>query len=146
MSAFSQTATNDLTLAWSTTRPGTTTLFVVDDPAICAAMKIRNRLRFWLGTWFADKRLGVPWLSSIFVTNPSRSVVKRILDRTILSVPFISTVTSAITFDPASRRGSYTFTAKTSTGRTITGGSNAPFIVDGLEVFAPSTVQQATAT
>lgn len=145
MSAFSQTSDNDLTLAWSKIRPGMTTLFIVDDPLVCAAMKIRNRMRFWLGTWFADSRLGVPWLSAIFVTNPSVSVVKRILDRVVLSVPIISTVNSVITYDRPSRKGTYTFTAKTAKGRTISGGTDAPFIVDGLEVFAPSTAQQATA-
>ena len=127
MSSLLQTSQGDLDI---TTNPGRVTL--LDDKAQCAAQKIRNRLLFFLGEWFLDTRLGVPWFQSILVKNPDIPIVTQIIRQVILSVPSITAIVSLlVNYVPKARSVAFTFEAQCETGQTIQGGSGLPFIVKG---------------
>lgn len=107
-------------------------LVVVTDKLECAAVKLKNRFRLFLGEWFLDTRIGVPWFQFVFVKNPDLSVIRRLLNRIILSVPPIITVTKLdLDYDPAARVLGFSFEAVGDDGRILTGGSGEPFIVVG---------------
>lgn len=107
-------------------------LVVVTDKLECAAVKLKNRFRLFLGEWFLDTRIGVPWFQVVFVKNPDLSVIRRLLNRIILSVPPIITVTKLdLDYDPAARVLGFSFEAVGDDGRILTGGSGEPFIVVG---------------
>ena len=66
----------------------------VIDGADYARQKIGQRLRFFLGEWFLDTSLGVPWFESILVKNPDLRFVQGILEDVIAAVPGITKVSA----------------------------------------------------
>lgn len=56
--------------------------------------RIRQRFRFFLGEWFLDKRLGVPYYDSILVKNPDVAVVTTIFRRVLVDTPGVARVIS----------------------------------------------------
>ena len=50
------------------------------------AERTSQRLRFWLGTWYLDSRLGIPYGNQVFGFHPDLSLPTRIISDTILSV------------------------------------------------------------
>ncbi len=100
------------------------------DPVVAAAVKLKHRLQFFLGEWFLDTRLGVPYFSVVFVKNPKIEVIRRMFRRIILSCPPITEVPKLDIFYLSSERKLiYEFVATAADGRTITGGSGQDFIV-----------------
>lgn len=53
---------------------------------------LRNRLKFFLGEWFLDQRLGLPFFRDVFVKNPNRPVIRSLFRRTIRGTPGIAQV------------------------------------------------------
>lgn len=51
-----------------------------------------NRLRIFLGEWFLDRRVGIPYFKSVLVKNPDRPAVRSIFRRTIRETPGITAV------------------------------------------------------
>ena len=62
------------------------------------AQYIRTRLRTFLGEWFLDQRIGVPYFESILVKNADVRVIESILRRTINTTDGVDTVEN-LTFD-----------------------------------------------
>ena len=56
--------------------------------------KVERRLRFFLGEYFADTRLGVPWIQQILGKKIPPAVVQSIISQVIRETPGISTVES----------------------------------------------------
>lgn len=54
--------------------------------------KIASRLRFFLGEWFLDQRLGVPYFRDVLGQNPQIEVIRSILRQVILSVQEVTTI------------------------------------------------------
>lgn len=93
------------------------------------AQKVRARLRFFLGEWFLDRRLGVPYLTKILVKNPNLSLVSSIYRRVIRQTPGIHSVEYVrVRLDRPNRIAYVTFAAKTSEGARIA-MTDEPFIV-----------------
>lgn len=134
MSAFQMTPDGDLALTYADT--GRSNLAIVTDPVIAKAIKLRNRFLLFLGEWFLDTRIGVPYFQFLFVKNPDVALVRRMLRRVIESVGFL-VASIDLTYDPSARTLSFTFQA-TDGPRKIEGGSGTPFIVDGKGIDAPS--------
>lgn len=92
---------------------------VSDGEAVAQA--VRQRLRTFLGEWFADLTVGVPWMQSVFVKNPNLVGVRAAIRSTIVNTPGIATlVTFSQTFDAATRTLSVAFSATTDTGELVT--------------------------
>lgn len=56
------------------------------------AQKIRARFQMFLGEWFLDVTLGVPFYRDIFVKNPDMVVVRSVFRRVLLSVPQVTEI------------------------------------------------------
>lgn len=54
--------------------------------------KLSSRLRFFLGEWFLDQRLGVPYFRDVLGQNPQLEVVRSIFRQVILSVQEVTTI------------------------------------------------------
>lgn len=81
---------------------------------------VRTRLRFFLGEWFADLDVGVPWWQSIFVKNPNLGVVREALRSTVADTPGIARVEAFdFAFAAATRDLSVSFRARADTGELI---------------------------
>lgn len=81
---------------------------------------VRTRLRFFLGEWFADLDVGVPWWQSILVRNPNLGVVREALRSTVANTPGISRVESFdFAFTAATRDLTVSFRARADTGELI---------------------------
>lgn len=91
--------------------------------------KVRSRLRMWLGEWFLDTRLGVPYLQRVLVKSPNIPAIQGVFRRVIMSVRQIVNVQKlTVTYAKATRTGNVDFIAVLDDGRTLT-ATNEPFIV-----------------
>ncbi len=113
-------------------------LVITRDPVIVAAIKIRNRLKLFLGEWYGDIRIGVPYREVIFAKGADQVAVARIMREVILSLaPTIERCDRIdVGLDPISRRGLVYFEATSNDQRSISGGTEKPFIV-GSEYLPP---------
>ncbi len=71
---------------------------------------LRIRLQFFLGEWFLDRRLGVPYYEEILRKSPNLDVVTSILRDVIRSTPGVLSITSfVLDFDGVTRALSLDF-------------------------------------
>jgi hypothetical protein len=126
VSCLLQTTTGDLDLSSGN-------LVLVDDTdglAQQVAQELNNRFALWLGEWFGDTRLGVPFVDFVLVKNPDMTVVGNIFSQIITSTPGVATILSgSVDFDPAARTLAATYVVQLDNGAILTGGPGVPFIV-----------------
>lgn len=66
---------------------------------------IVQRLRTFLGEWFLDLSVGVPYFQDVLVKNPNVQVVDGVLKQTILDTPgVIELMTFELDFDAGTRK------------------------------------------
>jgi hypothetical protein len=70
--------------------------------------EVRQRLdtkyRFFLGEWFLDARLGVPYFRDVLVKNPDMRVVRSLMERVAIADPGVDAVTQLdVTLDTQTR-------------------------------------------
>lgn len=76
------------------------------------AQRIDCYLRTFLGEWWADPTLGVPYFQEILKKNPDITVVRQAILSVILQVPGVVSVPSiTVDLDRATRRMSVSFEA-----------------------------------
>ena len=81
------------------------------DDAIVQQLTIR--MKFFLGEWFLDTRLGIPYFQEILVKNADLTRVRGIYRQTILTTPGISSIeTFDLEFDGATRKLTVSFRAR----------------------------------
>jgi hypothetical protein len=98
------------------------------DGSAAVVQAVKQRLRFFLGEWFADESIGTPYFQSILVKAPSLPAIREIFRREILATPGIASVTSVDLDHTATARSlTVTFVAVMEDGTTIS---------DSLEVTA----------
>src|SRR4051812_33496809 len=85
MSTFAMTTDGDLDFS-------TGNLVVVTDPNEEVAIDLQTRLRFFLGEWFADTRIGVPYYERVFVKAPDIPALKRMFNSIIREVEGVSDI------------------------------------------------------
>lgn len=84
------------------------------------SQKLQCRYRMFLGEWFLDARLGVPWIQTIFVKGTSDSLVNSILRKVALTCPGVDKIDMfTVTKDNANRTMSLAFAATLSDGNII---------------------------
>lgn len=54
--------------------------------------RIRVRFRFFLGEWFLDQRLGIPYYRDILIKNPDILLITTIFRRVLTSTPGVERV------------------------------------------------------
>lgn len=95
-------------------------------------IKIAQRLKFFLGEWFRDKRQGVPYFRDVFVKNPDVDLIRSIFRKVILSVQEVAEVTRVVTnYDRANRILAVEFEARLVEGGVLVIRQPDPaFIID----------------
>ena len=84
------------------------------------AQHCKIRLRTFLGEWFLDRRIGVPYYERILVKNPGSNVVRRILRQVISGTPGIQSLGALeLDYDGAARSLAVTFRATTTDDQTL---------------------------
>lgn len=64
------------------------------DLAPTVRQRLLIRLRTWLGEWFLDQNIGMPYLRDFLVKNPDFTVIRSVLRRAALATPGIERVVS----------------------------------------------------
>ena len=82
--------------------------------------KLFVRLQFFLGEWFLDERVGIPYYQEILKKNPNLVSVRRIFRDTIVTTNGVEDLdTFNFEFDRATRALTMSFTAVKTEGGTI---------------------------
>lgn len=98
--------------------------------AEAVAQRVRVRFQFFLGEWFLDTRLGVPYYEQILVKNPDTLLIGFIFKRVLLTTPGVKSVsTFNATLDRLTRTLFVDFEATLLDGGILTAVSE-PFILD----------------
>lgn len=97
--------------------------------------KIASRLKFFLGEWFRDQRLGIPYYRVVFIMNPDLDVIRSLYRNVILSVQEVTRVENIeLDYDKTSRKMAVGFDAFLDAGETLLVRQPDPaFIVDFAE-------------
>ena len=104
---------------------------VVVDGADALAQRIRCRVRLWLGEWFADTAIGVPW-QQILGTKNAQSFAEATLRRVVATCPGVSHVDAfSFAFDGPRRAASVSFRVTATDGTVVEDGG---FRVDAATV------------
>ena len=91
-------------------------LILIDD-AERISQQIKITLQFWLGEWFLNDTLGIPYRERICIKNPNLQHIRQIFRNAIQSVSGVTAVTALdLTVDAAARVLTVTYTAATKTG------------------------------
>lgn len=132
------------TVAPSDTPPNTLTWDFVDiaiDPATgdigdspeltrgdaATLQRVFQRLRFFLGEWFLDTRLGVPWFQQILASR-NQNLARYVLEKVVRDTPGIKDVSMQIVdWDRSTRVLELSFTATLISGSELQAKS-VPFI------------------
>ena len=82
--------------------------------------RLRIKLRFFLGEWFQDPRIGIPFFETVLVKAPKLSEVRALFRRAIVTDPAVGALNSLdLDFDRASRTLSLSFAATLNDGSTL---------------------------
>lgn len=73
--------------------------FILTSGSEAVAQDLMQRLQFFLGEWFLDVTLGIPYFEQIFVKNPNLPNLEALLINQILSTPGVIRLNS-FTLDP----------------------------------------------
>lgn len=91
--------------------------FILIDNAERISQQIKISLQFWLGEWFLNTTLGVPYLERICVKNPNLQHIRQIFRNTIQNVNGVTAVNALdLTVDASKRVLTVTYTATTTDG------------------------------
>jgi len=81
---FKLDATGDLDI--------TNNSFSLVEGAAAVKQHCQVRLKFFLGEWFLDTRIGVPWFQQILVKGVSTTMVQQIIRDVILGTPGVKSI------------------------------------------------------
>ncbi len=66
---------------------------------------LRVRLRFFLGEWFIDQRIGIPFYESVLVKQPNLDVIRSIFREAIAETPGVLQIPRLdLSFDSVNRK------------------------------------------
>ena len=76
--------------------------------------QLKIRLRLFLGEWFLDTRVGMPYYETVLVKNPNTQAVRALFQEAILGTPGVTETSDvALEYDGATRALAVTFRAVT---------------------------------
>lgn len=94
------------------------------------AQRVRVRFKWFLGEWFLDQRLGVPYFQDILIKNPDPILISFIFKKVLTTTPGVASVsTFNATLDAATRTLTVSFEATLDSGGLLTAAA-VPFIID----------------
>lgn len=75
------------------------------------------RLRFFLGEWFLDTDIGVPYLEQVLIKSPNADVTRGVFREAILATPGVKSLNSLVlAFNTGARTLTVTFRCDTELG------------------------------
>ena len=81
------------------------------------AQSLNIRLRFFLGEWYLNTLVGVPYFQYFFIKNPNQIQVETFLKDTIINTPGVTDLTQfSSAYQANTREYSVNFTASTQSG------------------------------
>ena len=90
---------------------------VTVDRAAGIKQDILTAIRVYLGEWFLDTSVGVPYYQTVFVKNPDQALVNAAFLGAIATVPGVTAVKSlTVTQDAPNRAPTLAFTVETLSG------------------------------
>jgi len=93
-------------------------VLVEGDDAIVQQLVIR--FQFFLGEWFLDTRIGIPYFGEILIKNPDLSRVRAIFKQTVLTTPGIASLEEfSLVVDGSTRKATVTFRALKTDGEIL---------------------------
>jgi hypothetical protein len=93
--------------------------------------KILQRLRYFLGEWFLDRRQGVPYFERVFVENPDISFLTSLYRRIILGTRGVGGLESIeLRFDRPNRTLLVSFVARLADSQETITVTEEPFILE----------------
>jgi hypothetical protein len=94
--------------------------FVLVSGSEAIVQSVRVRLQFFLGEWFLDESVGVPYYEQILVKNPDLSVIRQIIRKVIVDTVGITELkTLELNLDRGARLLYVSFVAAADTGQLI---------------------------
>lgn len=105
-------------------------VLVVDPNEVCLRT-VQDGLLLWQGEWFLDTTDGFPWLLILGrkIVNTGQFVA--LMQQYLLSCTGVVSANVTASFNGAQRNFAYSFSARTSTGAVLTGGTNQAFQYSG---------------
>lgn len=90
---------------------------VINSGVSAVRQNVIQRLKTYLGEWFLNTQIGLPYYEQILIKNPSRGNVDAIFQNAILNTPGIVSLDKySAVFDTQVRRYVVTFRATSTTG------------------------------
>jgi hypothetical protein len=83
------------------------------------AQHLRIRFKTFLGEWFADRRIGVPWRQVVFVKKPNMRLVRALIREVVATTPGVAAVEDLQVRIGSDRVASISFTARAPNGDPI---------------------------
>lgn len=100
-----------------------------------AIQRLRVRFLFFLGEWYRDQRLGVPYYQHVLIKDPNLVLVRSLWRQLILDTPGITSINRLTeSFDRAKRELRPVFEAVFEDGTEITDSDVLPITLLPLEV------------
>ena len=91
--------------------------------------KLVIRFQFFLGEWFLDRRIGIPYFQSVLVKNPNIPFVRSVFRQTILTTPGVADLQNYdLDYDPLTRKLEVDFEAVKDDGAIL--DFNREFIIN----------------
>lgn len=109
-------------------------LRLTEDLVTYVVQRLRQRLRFFLGEWFLDQRLGIPYFQRVFVSNPDIPLITSLFRRVIIRTTGVAAVEKlSVRFDRKTRTLFTSFEAKLANDPRVIVFSDEPFVLDNRE-------------
>lgn len=90
--------------------------------------RVRQRFQFFLGEWFLDRRLGIPYYEQVLVKRPDTGLIASLFRRVLVETPGVSRVaTMSAEVEPRERNLKLTFKAFLEDPNVIIRAVDAPF-------------------
>jgi len=121
----------DLKLNTSGDLDTTNNKFSVVDGYDAINQNLKVRFRTFLGEWFLDTSIGMPWFQEFLVKNPNKLIMDARIRACILGTPGIIALQSInYDFNPSTRNMAISFVAKLQSGTNFT-FVYEPFVIGG---------------
>lgn len=89
----------------------------LNDSEVAIEQHILQRLRIYLGEWFLDNTIGLPYFDQILIKNPDQSKIDALFINQILGTPGVIQLNNySFTIDFITRQLQLTFSAQTTQG------------------------------
>lgn len=85
-------AFKDLKIDYSVTPARLAVPIVLVEGVDAIVQNMRRRIKFFLGEWFLDQRLGIPYIEQVFVAAPDIPMIDALFRKAIRSTPGVAEV------------------------------------------------------